>query len=83
MRIKVEGMRGKLENKYRGKYYINGIKRGGNYELKTSTGTILKQSYPINKLKPIEEDEDDEGQQVEVERIIKHRVTNVYFMQDQ
>jgi hypothetical protein len=74
VRLRTQGLRGKLENRYRGKYYVHEIKSGGNYILRSVTGEILKESYPIAKLRPIPAEPEDD--QVEVEKILDHRMVN-------
>ena len=71
--VKVEGLAGKLGQKYHGRYTIMGKTSGGNYKLKTANGTELQQSYPISKLKPILEDEDKPEESFEVEKILDKR----------
>lgn len=70
VRIKVDGIKNKLDNKYRGKFYIESVTEGGNYKLRNAIGIILRESYPLNKLKPIEE---DEGLDYEVEKVLNER----------
>ena len=72
--IKNDGIHGKLEPKYRGRYYVVEQTTGGNYRLKYSTGEVVKETYPINKLKPFLEDEQIEN--VEIEKIIQKRTIN-------
>ena len=71
--IKVEGLGGKLEPKYHGRYFIEELTPGGNYRIKNALGSILKSSYPINKLKPIIEDNHKPEESVEVEKILNKR----------
>jgi hypothetical protein len=74
VRLKVEGLKGKLENRYRGKFEIAGYTRVGNYLLKNFKGEILRQHYAANKLKPIiPEDPDDGRETYEVEKILDSR----------
>ena len=69
--IKIEGMAGKLEPKFHGRYKVNGIASGGNYILESALGNKLDKHYPITKLKPIIEDKDENS--VEVEKILNKR----------
>lgn len=71
--IKVEGLNSKLGQKYHGRYTIVGRNEGGNYKLQTAHGTEVKQSYPITKLKPIEEDDKKPQESVEIEKILEKR----------
>ncbi len=71
--VKVEGLAGKLGQKYHGRYTIMGRTSGGNYKLKTANGTEVQQTYPISKLKPILEDEDKPEESFEVEKILEKR----------
>lgn len=70
--VKVEGLRGKLENLYRGRYTIRKRTKEGNYKIKNALGEELKESYPINKLKPIEDDVELPTVSAEIEKIINH-----------
>ena len=71
--LKVEGLRGKLEPKYHGRFTIAGITRTGNYKLENAAGDELKQSWPITKLKPIREDENKPEESAEIEKIMDKR----------
>ena len=71
--IRNEGLTGKLEPKFQGKYIVVGQASGGNYILKTANGIKLKKNYPITKLKPVLEDIDSEKETVEVEAILDKR----------
>jgi len=51
--VKVEGLRAKLEPRFHGKFEIAEITRSGNYKLKNASGEVMKQSWPITKLRPI------------------------------
>ena len=69
--VKNEGIIGKLEPRYRGKYYVDGQASGGNYKLIDSTGMKVKQTFPISKLKPFLEDNSEVHH--EVEKILDKR----------
>ena len=71
--IKVEGLNSKLGQKYHGRYTVIGRKKGGNYILETANGKEVTQSYPITKIKPIEEDETKPSESVEIEKILNKR----------
>jgi hypothetical protein len=53
--IKVEEVKGKLENKYRRRYFIKSVNEFNNYTLVNSKGIELEQKYSGNKSKPIRE----------------------------
>ena len=73
--VKVEGMTGKLESKYHGRYFVEKQTPGGNYKLLNALGNEIEQSFPINKLKPIlEHDVKAEKESVEIEAILNKRV---------
>jgi hypothetical protein len=71
--LKVEGLRGKLENRYRGRYFVKEQTSGGNYKLENALGEELKQSFPISKLKPFIEDNNKPEDSVEIEAILDKR----------
>lgn len=71
--VKVEGLSGKLEPKFQGRYKVKGIAFGGNYVLESATGKKLKKNYPITKLKPIFEDDNKVEISAEIEHILGKR----------
>lgn len=71
--IKVEGLRGKLESRYRGRYFVEEQASGGNYRLKNALGEIMKQTFPISKLRPFTEDNERPEDSVEIEEILDKR----------
>jgi hypothetical protein len=71
--VKVEGLTGKIEQKFHGRFTIIGRAKGGNYLLETAVGTKVRQSYPITKLKPLIEDTEKSDESVEIEKIIDKR----------
>ena len=73
--IKNDGRIGKLEPRYRGHYYIHSQTENGNYKLKDITGEIVKDSFPVNKLKPFLEDSPSENH-YEIEKILEKRKEN-------
>ena len=74
--LKVEGLKGKLEPHYRGRYFVLERTEHGNYKLKNAVGKELKTTYPISKLRPIIEDQDKPEESVEVEEILGKRKNN-------
>lgn len=72
--LKVEGIRGKLDAKYFGRFFISKQTEGGNYLLKNALGEVVKNSYPISKLKPIVESVDKPETSVEIEKILDDRI---------
>ena len=70
--LKTEGMRGKLEAKFHGRFKIKEVTDGGNYRLENAKGELLKGSYPVTKLRPIVENNSNDNSQ-EVERILDKR----------
>jgi len=73
--IKNDGRIGKLEPRYRGHYYIHSQTENGNYKLKDITGEIVKDSFPVNKLKPFLEENQSENH-FEIEKILDKRKEN-------
>lgn len=74
--IKNEGILTKLEPRYIGPYKIARRNLIGNYELEDHDGNVLKTSYPIHKLKLIEEPEDMTVESWEVDQVIDSRQKN-------
>lgn len=74
--VKIEGLLGKLEPRYRGPYTVASQLRNGNYKLKNALGSVLKTAYPLHKLKLSPPEEGDKPH-YEVEKIIKHRKSNI------
>ena len=72
--IKCEGLLGKLESRYHGRFFIKHQTEDGNYKLLNSLGNEIEKSYPIKKLKPILEDEEISNKEsVEIEKILNKR----------
>ena len=71
--IKVEGFQGKLEAKYMGRYTVIERTEGGNYILQSAKGTEMKRTYPLNKLKPILEENIENQESFGVEKILDKR----------
>ncbi len=71
--IKNDGIIGKLEPRYHGRYTVVDQAKGGNYRLRDALGNILPITYPIQKLKFYEEDTSKPMESVEIERIIDKR----------
>ena len=74
--LKVEGLKGKLENRYHGKFTILKQTSHGNYRLLNALNNEMKETYPIHKLKIIQEDEEKPTESVEIEKILNKRVNN-------
>ena len=72
--VKCEGLLGKLESRYHGRFFIKNRTDDGNYRLLNSLGKELEKSYPVTKLKPILEDEElSEKLSVEIHSILDKR----------
>ena len=75
--VKCEGLLGKLESRYHGRFFVKSQTKKGNYILLNILGKELERSYPITKLKPILEDESIlEMESVEIEKILNKRKNN-------
>jgi len=73
--LKIEGLLGKLEPRFRGPYTIHSQLKNGNYKIKNVLGTVLKTVYPLHKFKVVVPQDDDTPHQ-EVEKILTHRYNN-------
>ena len=71
--VKREGMLGKLEPRYEGPYKIVRKTSMGNYEIVDPTNAAAKKTYPLHKLKVVEDDDTLPEFSVEVRRILDHR----------
>ena len=49
--LQIEGLKGKLEPRYKGPYKIVSRNKNGNYKLQDTVGHDLQRSYPLEKLK--------------------------------
>ena len=70
--IKAQGLLGKLEPRYRGKFTIKGMTSEGNYILMNALGHDVKDSYPAQKLKPIVENNENKPEESD-ETILDHK----------
>ena len=70
--VKIEGLIGKLEPRFRGPYTVVRMLQNGNYKLKNALGVELKTSYPLHKLKVTAQDEEPNNH-YEIEKILDHR----------
>lgn len=78
--VRVVSGKGKLEPHYIGPYRIHGQTANNNYWLINRHGKTLKTSYPVTRLKVVDvEDAEEIKEDVEVERILKHRKRNGEF----
>ena len=77
--VKREGLLGKLEPRYERPYRVVRKTSMGNYEVVDATDSAAKKTYPLHKLKVVEENEDLPEQSVEVKRILDHRKANKGF----
>jgi hypothetical protein len=73
--LKIEGLLGKLEPRFRGPYTIHSELRKGNYKIKNVLGTVLKTVYPLHKYK-VDVPQDDDTSHQELDKIIQHRYNN-------
>ena len=73
--VKSLKIQGKLQNNYVGIYEIDGKTPNGNYWLKNAQDERLKQSFPLSRLKLVNNEVELE-EHWEVERIINHRKRN-------
>ena len=74
-----DGLLSKLENRYSGPYIVCDVSKRGNYYLRDSTGYVLKEAFPLNKLKIITETSEVENRSdkthfEEVEKILAHKM---------
>ena len=76
--VKIEGLLGKLEPRFRGPYTVIRMLQNGNFKLKNALVTELKTSYPLHKLKVTAADEDPNNH-YEVEKILDHRKLGAKF----
>ncbi|CAF0725122.1 unnamed protein product [Brachionus calyciflorus] len=82
--VTIDGIHNKLSPKYRGPFTIVECTKNDNYVLKNVLGEILKDSYPLNKLKIVNEADNDEAEVIDkkfykFEKILDHRkVKNGY-----
>jgi len=72
--VKSEGIIGKLEPRFYGRFFIKKMTEGGNYILSNALGETLDNSFPVTKLKIIEEE--NELASVEVEKILSKRINS-------
>jgi hypothetical protein len=63
--------RGKLENKYAGPYFVVEVTKNGNYILEDQLHQRLSDTYPLSRLKIVEEDVSEPV--YEIEKIVSHR----------
>jgi hypothetical protein len=73
--LKIEGLVGKLEPRFRGPYTIHSLLRNGNYRIKNFLGRILKTVDPLHKFKVVVPQVDDTPHQ-EIDKILQHRYNN-------
>ena len=71
VRIKVEGLKGKLENRYRGKYKIHSITETGKYKLANNEYVLIR-PFAASKLKQVADNDLDNPEG----RMIRSRNTN-------
>ena len=75
--IKNDGMIGKLEPRYHGRHTVVEQASGGNYRLKDALGHILPITYPLQKLKPYDDDDAEKPtESFEIEKILDKRKIN-------
>jgi hypothetical protein len=70
---KVEGLLGKLQERYSGPYKIVELRNDGNYSLSNRYGHLLQQTVPLHKLKIIS-GSIEETEVYYVDKILKHRL---------
>lgn len=71
--IKQDGLLGKLEPRFKGPYTIARCNPSGNYELLDCDNNLLPNSYPLHKLKPVQDPQDMTQESWEVDKIVEHR----------
>ena len=81
--IKNEGLLGKLEPRFSGPYYVIRKSTNGNYEIKDGLNNKVKMTYPLHKLKIIDDENMVTEDIDEVEAILDHRLSkdgNTYLV---
>ena len=71
--VKREGMLGKFEPRYEGPYTVIRQTSKGNYELQDCLDESAKKTYPLHKLKIVEDVSRETEKNVEIDRILDHR----------
>ena len=51
--VKIEGLLGKLEPRFRGPYTVDQVLKHENYKVRNTLGTVLKTQYQLHKLKRV------------------------------
>ncbi|CAF0993179.1 unnamed protein product [Brachionus calyciflorus] len=77
--IKCEGLLTKLEPLYKGPYKIKGITKRGNYLVTNALGETLQESYPIQKLKVVEDNLSLPAESAQLEKILNHKIVENSF----
>jgi len=72
--LKNEGILSKLEPLQHGRHFVQGQTSEGNYILENEMGQRLKDTYPLKKLRPYVEHEEDNEPHEEIEKIIERRI---------
>ena len=73
--VKSLKIQGKLQNDYVGIYEVDGKTKNGNYWLKNGNGERLAQSFPLSRLKLVDNDVEME-EHFEIEEIRNHKKRN-------
>ena len=71
--VKTEGILSKLDALFSGPYKVSKITNSGNYDLLDTNDTKLKYSYPLHKLKVVNNPSDLTPESFEVEKIVSKR----------
>lgn len=72
MYLVIDGLKPKLSQINTGPYFVQNRTTDGNYILKDTTGELLDQSYPLNKLR-LTEPETEPDNNYEIDKILSHR----------
>jgi hypothetical protein len=68
--IRIDGLLSKLDNRYQGPFYVIDYGKGGNYILTNALGEKMKDSYPRQKLKVVENAAKENEINLEVDCIV-------------
>ena len=73
--VAVKGIKGKLYPKYRGPFKVIEVTKLGNYILENILKERMADTYPLQRLKVVPDDKDDDnlGEFFSIEKVLRHR----------
>ena len=78
--LKCEGLLSKLEPRFKGPYKIIGYTKRGNYKVSNALNETLPETFPRQKIKVVDDNENLPEDSAEIDRILKHKIEgNKYF----